>query len=164
MVSVCLCPPLVNWRLECVCARVGTCVSVKFGGLVNERVLRCVARSTLFTRTRHEESSSSCYSKSQNVFLKKKKKKKKKINACNSHPGWWRRLPTGFLCACNMPRLFSAIALVLWGTNLHIINLITANSIGILLPQNSSPLGSASWTLLPCVSDPVMWDSDFPIC
>ena len=85
MVSVCLCPPLVNWRLECVCARVGTCVSVKFGGLVNERVLRCVARSTLFTRTRHEESSSSCYSKSQNVFLKKKKKRKRKKSMPVTH-------------------------------------------------------------------------------
>ena len=60
-------------------------VSVKFGGLVSERVLRCVACSTLFTRTRHEGPSSSCYSKSQNVFLLKKKKK---INACNLLPRW----------------------------------------------------------------------------
>lgn len=38
------------------------------------------------------------------------------------------------LCASIMPGLFSAHALVLRGTNPRVINLITANSIGILPP------------------------------
>lgn len=51
MVSVRLCLAL-NWRLECVCARARVYLRIcKNVGLVNECVLRCITRSTLFTRT-----------------------------------------------------------------------------------------------------------------
>lgn len=58
-----------------------------------------------------------------------------------------------------MTWLLSTVALVLRGTNLHIINLIAANSTGTLLPKTVALWDSARRALLPCASaSPVMWD------